>query len=617
MTSQRSPDYVIIGGGTSGLVVANRLSEDPNVEVLVLEAGKDLSLDPRVNIPALWTSLMGSDADWQYKSLPQQGLVGRSIRQPLGKVIGGSSAINGQAFIAPGKAEIDAWAKLGNPGWDWASLVPSYRKAYTLIPPSDEATVKHLGIDWVNDEYRGVSGPIKVSFPGVVENPLCKAWIKSFEGLNMVTSADPFSGVSIGGYSNTATVDPDTKVRSYAGSAHGGPARQRRNVRIITDAQVQRITFTETSLGTVRATAVEALVDGKTEIFPSAKEVILAAGVYNTPKLLELSGIGNKTLLDRHGIPVRVDLPGVGENLQDHLMTGLSYEAVDGVVTGDPLMRQEPEALALAQNLYVENKAGPFTISSVQSHAFMPTPDSSALLDKLPGSQRPTDSEYYDTVRSIIETPGGSSGAWLMFLAQTNLHEGGKSFVGMQLLPENYVSLGCVQSHPFSRGTTHISSADVNAAPDINPSYFSHPADLEILARHLQDLDTKLRPAQQLAHFLKPDGKRNHPDAFHVRDLEGAKKYVLDTTTSAYHGCGSAAMLPREKGGVVDPKLVVYGTENLRIVDASIFALIPRGNILSSVYAVAERAADIIKGHRSESCACLAIIYRRTGYESF
>ncbi len=165
------------------------LSEDPSIEVLVLEAGGDLSLDPRVNIPALWTSLMGSDADWQYKSLPQQGLEGRSIRQPLGKVLGGSSAINGQAFIAPGQAEIDAWAKLGNPGWDWASLVPSYRKSYTLIPPSDEATLQHLGIDWIDDKYRGPSGPIKVSFPGVLQNPLCKAWIDTFQDLDMITSA--------------------------------------------------------------------------------------------------------------------------------------------------------------------------------------------------------------------------------------------------------------------------------------------------------------------------------------------------------------------------------------------------------------------------------------------
>lgn len=277
-------------------------------------------------------------------------------------------------------------------------------------------------------------------------------------------------------------------------------------------------------------------------------------------------------------------------------MAGLSYEV--GIVTGDPLLRQEPEALALAQKLYVEHKVGPFTIGGVQSHAYMPTPDAAELLDNLPGSQEPDeDAWYYDVVRSLVEGPDRNSAGWFMFLPQTNLHEAGKSFVGSHLLPENFASIGCSQSHPFSRGTTHIASADPDAAPNIDSRYFLHPADLEILARHVRFLDTKLRHTEPLARFFKPDGKRNHPDAFHVADLEGAKKYVLDTATTSYHSCGAAAMLPREKGGVVDPRLVVYGMENLRVVDASIFPLIPRGNIMSSVYAVAEKALDIIKVH--------------------
>ncbi|KAK7703101.1 hypothetical protein SLS64_009372 [Diaporthe eres] len=587
-----SPDYIIIGGGTSGLVVANRLSEDPSVQVLVLEAGDDLTADPRVNVPAFWTSLIGSDATWQFQTVPQPGLGGRSIRAPQGKALGGSSAVNGQAFIAPAQAEIDGWAKLGNPGWDWAGLAPSYKKAYTLVAPADQATRDHLGIDWINEEYRGISGPIQVSFPGVIQNPLCKAWIDAFRGLDKATNG----GKSIGGYSNLATVDPETKTRSYAGSAHGVPARQRANVKIITGAKTQKILFTETGSGAVKATGVQALVDGKVETFTPKKEVILAAGVFNTPKLLELSGIGGKEILGQHGIPVVVDLLAVGENLQDHLMTGMSYEVADGVITGDPLMRQEPEALAQAQKLYTEHKAGPFTIGGMQSHAYMPTPDAAGLLDSLPPPQRPQDAEQNEVVRSILSSPEGSSAGWFMFLAQTNLHEGGKSFVGTLLLPGNFASLGCAQSHPFSRGATHISSADPDAPPAIDPRYLSHPADLEIFARHVRALETELRPSRALAPFFKPDGRRNHPDAFLVGDLEGAKKYVLDTATTAYHSCGTTAMLPREKGGVVSPELVVYGTENLRVVDASIFPLIPRGNILSSVYAVAEKAADIIKG---------------------
>lgn len=188
MTSSPSPDYIIIGGGTSGLVVASRLAEDPNVQILVLEAGQDLSADPRVNVPAFFTTLMGSDADWQYKSVPQQDLNGRTIGAPQGKALGGSSAINGQAFIAPSQAGIDAWAQLGNPGWDWEGLVPFFKKFYTLIPPPDKETRDHLGIDWINDEHRGTSGPIKVSFPGVLQNPLAKAWIDAFHTLNSVTT---------------------------------------------------------------------------------------------------------------------------------------------------------------------------------------------------------------------------------------------------------------------------------------------------------------------------------------------------------------------------------------------------------------------------------------------
>ncbi|KAI1119501.1 putative GMC oxidoreductase [Nemania sp. NC0429] len=548
MASTSTVDYIIIGGGTSGLVVANRLSENTETQVLVLEAGRDLTSDPRVNIPAFWTSLIGSKADWQYKTLPQADLERRCVRHPQRK-----------------------------------ALVPSYRKSYTLLPPLNQATLDHLEINWINEDYHGSSGPIKVSFPGVIQNPLCKAWIDTFKDMHKLTSADPFSGTSIGGYSNTATVDPKSKVRSYAGAAYGIPAGQRPNVRIITEAQVQKILFDESTIDTksAKSTGVRVIVNKKIEVFNCSEEVLVAARVYNTPKILELSGIGAKQLLQQHRIKSMVDLPGVGENFQDHLITGLSYEAAEGVFTGDPLMRQEPDAFALAQKLYVESKAGPFTIKGIQSYAFMLTLGASALLNSI-NAQGLADPKRDSLIRSIFDSPNGSSG-------------GKKSFVGLQLLPENYVSLRCIQLHLFFRGSTYIASADITAEPNIDPRYLSHPADIEILARHLQSLDTVLRPSTHLSQFLKPDRKRNHPDAFKVHNLEEAKKYVVNTATSAYHSCGSAAIMPLNKGGVVSPKLRVYRTSNVQVIDASIFSLIPRGNILSSVYAVAEKAADIIK----------------------
>lgn len=342
------------------------------------------------------------------------------------------------------------------------------------------------------------------------------------------------------------------------------------------------------------ATGVQAKVKGETKTFTAAKEVIVASGAFNTPKLLELSGIGGKETLEKHGIPVTVDLPAVGENLQDHVMTSVSFEVADGVMTGDPLLRQEPEALALAQELYQKHRAGPFAVGGTQCHAFMPSPDSiSELLDKYPPT--PENQDYYNAVRSILEKPDATSAACFLFQVQANVHEHGKSYIGSSRMPENFVSFGCFQSHPLSRGATHISSADVDAVPEIDPRYFSHPADLEILAQNVQALED-LRQTKAFGAFLKPDGKRNHPDAFHIGTLEGAKKYVLDTASNTFHVCGTAAMLPKDKGGVVDTNLFVYGTKNLRVVDASIFPLIPRGNIMSSVYAVAEKAADVIKG---------------------
>ncbi|KAF4465335.1 glucose-methanol-choline oxidoreductase [Fusarium albosuccineum] len=257
-------------------------------------------------------------------------------------------------------------------------------------------------------------------------------------------------------------------------------------------------------------------------------------------------------------------------------------------------MRQDPEVLAAAQEQYEKYRAGAFTIGGIQSYTFMPTPDSTPgnLLDSHPPN--PENEAYYNIVRSIVEKPDTTSAAGFIFLAQVTLHEGGKSFAGTQFLPQNFVSLGCLLSQPFSRGASQISSPNVDAMPDIDPRLLSHPADLDIMAHHVQNLD-KLRKTKELPAFLKPDGQRSHPDAHKIGELEGAKKYTRDTATATFHCCGTAAMLPRDKGGVVDTNLIVYGTENLRVVDASIFPLIPRGNILSSVYAVAEKAAHIIK----------------------
>lgn len=203
----------------------------------------------------------------------------------------------------------------------------------------------------------------------------------------------------------------------------------------------------------------------------------------------------------------------------------------------------------------------------------------------------------HDLIRSIIESADEGSGALFMFLALVNLHalSDAKDFV-QDLQPGSFLSLGATQAHPFSRGNVHISSVDATQAPTIDPRYFSHPLDVEILSRHVQVLE-KAAETQPLASFLKPDGRRNHPTAY-VKDLDAAKEYTQSTAFSNYHPSGTCAMMAKEHGGVVNERLLVHGTSNLRIVDSSIMPMIPRGNIQSTVYAVAERAADIIKEDR-------------------
>ncbi|KAI9714895.1 MAG: hypothetical protein M1820_000184 [Bogoriella megaspora] len=598
------PDYVIIGGGTAGLVVASRLSEDPDTSVVVLEAGENHLNDPRVNIPAFWSSLVGTELDWQFLSLTQPGLGDRAVRLPQGRLLGGSSGLNGQTLVAPSKAGIDMWANLGNPGWDWASLKPFYAKFYTLELP-DEATQRHLGLQWLDNEVNGTSGPIKTSFTGVIDNPMPKAWVESFQNLNLGTTADPFSGESIGAYSNMSTVDGESKMRSYAASGYAAPAMSRPNLKIIYGAEVRKI-LVKNSEPDVQAYGVSYVINGEIHSIEANREVILAAGVFQSPKLLELSGIGGQKLLSAHGIDVIIDNPNVGENLQDHLMTGISFELTDGISTADPLMRREPQALKAAQAQYQNEKKGPFCIGGIGAHAYLPVSElvdaerkqrQADILAKLPLFTTEDDKVariHEEAVRKVIESGDDGSGSLFLVLAQGVTHENEATAEhGPIYQPGNFASIGCIQTHPFSTGWSHISSKDPSAKPDIDPCYFSHPLDLELMSRHLL-MCVKIRETEPISHYFKPNGKRNHAKA-HIRTLDDAKRYLVETAKTAYHCCGTCSMRPKDQGGVVDSKLTVWGTRNLRVVDASVFPFISRGNTMSTVYAVAEKAADLIK----------------------
>lgn len=482
-------------------------------------------------------------------------------------------------------------------------MLPYYQKFHTFTKPSDKVH-DLLALDYMDPDLQGKSGPIQSSF-GDFHGPLHKAWPQTFKAMNLEFTGDPLTGLGAGGHSNPSSIDPKTKTRSHAGSDYyNTEVANRPNIRVLTRALVEKLILDSAGNNSVTATGVQYTTkSGQHGVVYASKEVILAAGAFQSPQILELSGIGPKVLLQSHGIDLVICNEHVGENLQDHPLVGLSFEAADHISTGDVL--RDPKVFEAAIVEYNESKTGFLTAATFCS-AFMPIVDFlegdgraklEDLLDEfLAGSnpvEFPAQKQQYNLLSRILRNPDDSSVHYIMAPFQFNPHAGDKPTEYLNpTTPGNFMTLFAALSHPFSRGSVHIQSADPKDKPKIDPRYLSHPLDRELLARHIQYMETLVQ-TEPLASLLKTNGRRI-PSGKYVRDLESAKTLGTETITSNFHPCGTCAMMPRELGGVVDERLIVHGTTNLRIVDASVIPLQPRGNIQSSVYAIAERAVDFI-----------------------
>lgn len=457
--------------------------------------------------------------------------------------------------------------------------------------------------------------------------------MKAFENLGYRTPEDPINGKKQGVFQNRLSIDLETGKRAYAASAYYENVAKRANLHVITDALVERLVLrkAEDDSTQVTATGVE-FVDSRPgggtnnkHIIHAAKEVIVACGTIKTPQLLELSGIGGKERLARYGIDVMVESPQVGENLQDHVLASISFEIADGQISGD-IMR-DPNVIEAVTKLYQETHAGPLSgtplsfsyTSLVGKDGALPTSEVEALLEShleislscSPASVVPSLEQQHQRLRSQLLDSRESSIEFMYIPLQLNGHPNGGETDMTTLFSKaqdgNYITIVAVLMRPFSRGSVHLASADAAAQPRVDPWYLLHPMDMEMLGRAVLYAE-KVAGTEPLVDMLKqeakvgrriPGGLLGRTNAVQGDDddqaLEKAKEVVRQRLFTAFHPSGTCAMLPREMGGVVDSRLRVCGTSNMRVVDASIFPMEPLGHLQSTVYAVAERAADLIK----------------------
>ncbi|KAF4817340.1 Dehydrogenase xptC [Colletotrichum siamense] len=576
-------DFLIAGGGVSGLTVADRLTEDPNVNVLVIETGpfdkdEDSVLIPGAfnPVPYLWPNLI---------SAPQTELNNRSFLVPAGRVVGGGSVVNGMVFVRAGKAEYAAWEKLGAEGWGWDGIFPYFKKSENFTaPPQDFADAAN--ISWI-DAAHGHSGPVQASYPNYFFPGAANFWQAALES-GFTPSPDPLAGDHAVGLFNFPTLaDATTRTRSHARRNHYTRVKDARpNYHILAEHTVARVLFEGK-----RAIGVEYLptAGGEKVSVYAAKEVLLAAGGVHTPQLLQLSGIGNRSSLEGLGIEVVEDLPGVGENFQDQADLKVPYNFTNQIFPNSGSLDTNATYDAEQRALYETSKQGAYTIIRTLSTNLVLPPLSNATSDYL--SLLAAAAATEPLAHLAPETPPSVQEGYKLQreLILTQL-AGQEVPIGM-IHWGTGPSLTLYFLKPLSRGSVRLRTADPLAQPVIDFRTGADPVDFDVaIALFEKAREVMTAPAMQV---LGPAVGAPFGGVTEREELE--KLLRANMTPSNAHQCCTAAMMPRERGGVVDPRMRVYGVEGLRVVDLSYWPMLLTAGPTATTYASAEKVADVIK----------------------